>query len=577
NTKPDGSGTSYENGEEIVVDEDITLYAQWEPLKGTFELKKVVVDGETAFAITAWLDANGHDVDSILKDISFALYNSDKFGNMGSKAADGSLSGSMITFSPEVGAGWYLVHEEMGALASAVFGPADDLLVYFNGKAVTGNSSDFDYSVLYTLGYNTSSIINLGYPGLNQNGEVFPIWAVNTESGQTYASFCANAGSIRFAGDNGLGCKGYMVAEKFEVKTDYLDFLAAYNYIEDNMGSLNDNRAVTQVVTWALLGAIDIEGAHFADMEAGKVNKNAVVDVLTNYKGYVGNGMIVDLVYMVCENREHDYLYCQPQLVPVYSGEPSFSNYPTVANSTLSITAEVNAYKDVYEWVPGTKTIKDTLVTFIGKNGNNGNYMDDRGFTAVAVDVATGGTFEIAFSGNGSPKAQGDSQKTGVFYTVKVVGGKIVVTFDESYVSSSVTVKAYADMPVGKIDNSGHKADKSGTIVLDMPKNAAGTVYLALHMESLTYSCDSTGSFAFVESMEVPYEGTLALTVAGPDGYAYAANGFAGSLVLDSLMPGEYFVTLSGDGFENQTKSVTVEQDGTAAIEFNITVQYPNV
>jgi hypothetical protein len=97
------------------------------------------------------------------------------------------------------------------------------------------------------------------------------------------------------------------------------DFVSAYNYIEDKYGDLHSRTLmrVTQVITWALLGAIDVNSELFDATNLTDEEKAIVKDVMANSTGYVGEGNIIDVVYMYCE-LEHDPEDCQPLLVPVY-------------------------------------------------------------------------------------------------------------------------------------------------------------------------------------------------------------------------------------------------------------------
>ena len=174
----------------------------------------------------------------------------------------------------------------------------------------------------YTIinGYGSGYV--LGYPGLNNTGDIFPIAVKNVVTGEVISSFCAHAGSKNFAGDSTHGCSGYMVAgpgDLFKLEGVYYStIVSAYNYIADFYGKLDENRALTQVVTWALLGSIDIDSDAFDAIEDWKLDKDAARDVMENHQGYVGNGNIVDIVYLLCELC-HDPVNCQPQLVPIYT------------------------------------------------------------------------------------------------------------------------------------------------------------------------------------------------------------------------------------------------------------------
>ena len=306
--------------------------------------KVVTADGEDANIISWLVDEEYDDAEiaDILDDISFKLYKSNAGGDEGD---DTGLTGELdlngnIKFPTGTAPGWYLIREVLSGKAAEIFKPAADVLVYFTGTAVVGSSDAFGYDDLYTIvnGYGYGYV--LGYPGLNNTGDIFPIAVTNATTGIVYPSFCANAGSENFAGDNTLGCRGYLVANKIDTLADYTAFLSAYNYIRDVYGDLNKNRAITQIITWYLLDAIAIPSADFdainwAVVEAGAGSiegvsdaKAKVEDVAGNYSGYQGAGLIVDLVYMVCEIHDHDVKTCQPQLVPVYGGAPSFFNEP---------------------------------------------------------------------------------------------------------------------------------------------------------------------------------------------------------------------------------------------------------
>ena len=590
-------------------------------LIGKLNLDKMVLDDNTLALIVDWLIDNGYidDAFDILADITFELYRSDAAGTKGAYVTSGYVDiNSTITFDEDIPTGWYLVHEVLGPLASTIFQDVDDLLIYFNAETekVTGNSNDFDYDALYTIvnGYGGGYV--LGYPGLNNSGDVFYIGVTNADSGVEYASFCANAGSTNFAGDNGLGCTGYMVAQKAEAQADYLDFLAAYNYIEDKIGGLDANRAITQIVTWVLLGAIDVESAAFDAINWDTVNnfgkfyegadaKADVLDVLANYSGYVGEGKIVDLVYMVCEDPDHGVITCQPQLVPIYEGEVTFNNEPNVVVvgfGAIEVIAEVKEYKDDYVWIPGSKTVGGTLVTYVGSPRNTdkkdnggynefGDYIDNAqgGFTAVAIAVNTAEAndrvFDIAKSGHGNPKFQENKDKIGLTYTVEVVDGNIVITFDDNFISTSIAVGVYNSIselsaikwaPGQYNITRGHVYNTTGVFVAPLPANAGETVYLALHLDGATFK-DGSGKWQYNGQIEVPYAGDAWLTVFdaelnpvhGPVNYTDFLDGTLYA-IFDQFEEGFYTCVLTGSGFASQTVIVEVIEDQTATADFGL-------
>jgi len=255
------------------------------------------------------------------------------------------LSGLVIF--PDVAPGWYAIVENFvdGSLAKDIFKGIAPLYVYVGqsladsmiGSGGEGNYTvivtDFHYDAFYTIVNGFGGGYVLGYPGLNRTGDIFYIGVTNADTGKVYDSFCANAGSRAFAGQSGMGCEGYLVAQSFRDNATFADFVSAYNYIADNIGDLNEYRAVTQIVTWYLLGAIEDLGLiNWGVVEAGTDAikgiadaRSIVEDVIANYAGYEGAGTIVDVVYMVCEDG-HPYEDCQPQLVPVYGETIIFEN-----------------------------------------------------------------------------------------------------------------------------------------------------------------------------------------------------------------------------------------------------------
>lgn len=292
--------------------------------------------------------------------------------------------------------GWYVIVEHFmpGSTAEAIFADVEPLLIYFDGKSATGNALDFDYGALYTIvnGYGyydkeqTLSGRILNYPGLNNNGDLFYIGVTNANTGDEYASFCANAGSERFAGDNDLDCRGYLIADKFAGynTVSYEDFLAALNYIEDKYGNLDENRAITQTVIWALLDAVDVDAAAWDNVDLTPDEKRAVEDVMANYKGYAGKGTIVDLVYMTCE-AGHGYEKCQPQLVPIYG--------KLVIDNKVQKTFDVSFMKTKYD---GLLDVDDGEFGFVlskivdGVEDEVGICYTNAGGEVVAKDLSPG-------------------------------------------------------------------------------------------------------------------------------------------------------------------------------------------
>ena len=323
-----------------------------------------LVIGKTVDGIdfAAWVSDNyDGDLDELMAGISFELYRANDYGTdydgpviKTASLQDTLFEGTIFAFGSielETPA-WYAVVEVFvpGSDAEELFQDIGPQYFYISGKDADGKylvsgGATFDYDVLYTIvnGYNNQYIKTLGYPGLNNSGDIFYIGVKNSVTGEEYPSYCAHAGSKNFAGDNSLGCIGYMVAKSFvEIESkNAVDFISAYNYIEDTYGTLNDNRVITQVVTWILLNAIDINFDEFAAANLTETEFDAIIDVVENYQGYTGKGAIKDLVYMVCENPNHNFDFCQPQLVPIY-GSGVFDNKP---NDPIDPYGDISFFK----------------------------------------------------------------------------------------------------------------------------------------------------------------------------------------------------------------------------------------
>ena len=375
---------------------------------GTFSMAKTVDD--TIF--TEWAYDGDVDVAELISGIFFEIYKAEKnadgtFTYGGDAVGTGSLdfNGTITLDFPDGITGWYAVVEvlEPNSLAAEVFDAVDPMYLYFrdDGKIT---SPEFDYDAFYIIdnGYSDRKVGTgtLNYPGLNNNGDLFYIGVINDDPnsdqyGKEYASFCANSGSSNFAGEGGVGCSGYYQGEAFDKYDEEMDldaFLSALNFIEDMLGNLNDYRAVTQTVIWALLGAIDVDNPLFESTTLQDWEKTAVRAALEAAdEGYTGKGVVVDLVFMVCdkhnaEENAHDYSKCQPQLVPVYL---TFDNktgggfFSTVSfnkvkyGGLLEVDADEFGF-DLFQIVDGKEEYIDTF------------YTDFYG--AVTVDILADGT-----------------------------------------------------------------------------------------------------------------------------------------------------------------------------------------
>ena len=569
--------------------------------RGYLDMAKTV-DGTL---IAEW-DSNGFTLVDVIDDISFKLYIAivDDDGNpvdVGEYVTDGTLldEGNII-FSwdsdTEV-TGWYAVVESFApdSLAETLFEVADPVYVYFyNGTAVGGIGVDFDYGVLYTIvnGYNQRAEWGypngIGYEGLNNSGDIFFIGVTNTETGIVYPSFCAHAGSKNFAGDAGHGCEGYMCSTSGrEIEAiDFDDFLSALNYIEDNYGSVAEQRVITQVVTWALLGNIDVYSDAFAATKLTGVEKAAIIDVISNSKGYKGESKIVDVAYLTCElhgTTEFGFANCQPQLVPIYGEyiEITFDNTEKKLGA-LEVTIEAVEQWDevIYEPVYETKSVSTkTLVSLVTENGD-GTF--NSGHTYVAIDVAAASdgylTFAIADS---SP----ENRPAGYSYNVKIEGDQLTVYFDDNLISANVgayVVNNPNEFPGNAPSHHGL------SVTVDMPEGYGEIVYLYFHNEGgIKWYGPEIVDWVEVarETITQNYAGPFSLVIKnGLDEAVYNEEGFTYSdaITVDKLAPGEYTCVLyEGDIDDDNilsTQICTVLIGETVQVEFkDIILERPDV
>ena len=376
--------------------------------------------------------------------------------------------------NPKLATGWYAIDEGLSGLAADIFKYVGPQYFYITAvkadsaiKYLVGGGATFDYNAFYTImnGYGSGYVI--GYPGLNDAGDVFPIAVKNADTGAVYPSFCFNAGSRAFAGESGLDCSGYLVAERMGKVSDYEDFVSAYNYIEDVYGSLDDYRAITQIITWHLLDAIAIPSDEFDGIDWNAVEtgtgavhgiadaKGIIEDVAANYKGYVGKGKIVDLAIMLCE-RNHNPADCQPQLVPLYESG-AFDNIAKSSRLAIDPAAAVAAeltvwtqkYKELYqrEGAPYkyySQSYGSVTATNAGVKTNivaNSNHF---AFAKLPVtDLEAGVTLDMVV---------GNKVSTCGSAFVKLVDGKLEITID-AYKSSFGAVAFMGFMPTVKNGN----------------------------------------------------------------------------------------------------------------------------
>ena len=534
-----------------------------------------------------WLEGFQGDVKELLSDITFALYRVqsketpiDDRGRVRQNdvPVDGILDSSgFITFEFDFatdvntrrGVGgdnsnWYAVTENLGTEAAKIFKVNDDPL-YF-AINTRGNVVDprFDYEALYTIvnGYNSDNFGILNYPGLNNGGDFFYIGVVNTKNSERFDSYCANAGSKNFAGDNNLGCSGYYSA----VSANDYDWLCAFNYIQDKIGDLNENRKITQTVIWAILGAVDVDSTAFDATNLLGTEKIAVRDVMANYKDYKGAGKIADAVYMVCENVDHTFEFCQPQIVPIKAYVPEIDNKAKDPTGSLTVSVNVEEtytettyqpwyqktfqpvyqrivtplwqktfqpmWQKVYQPYEVPTFVKDissskegTLVTRLTYTDNTAKAVPKaefggvfkNGHTYVVVDVneasAPGGiNFAIADSSsnsNGKKTPDEYNKPIGYEYNVKITkDGELIVSCDDRLISASVGAYVANTRVEDKKNPDAFPGNApshyKNTVTINMPKTTDnGKVYLYVHFEG-GISWYTTGKYEFAGWVAAP-------------------------------------------------------------------------
>ena len=555
-------------------------------IQGSISIKKTVdgiaideFDGDIADLIKGFrlyaVDEDGAEI-ADLKPIAFTKLDEE----------------GMIIFD-QLADGWYAIEEVLTVAGKLYFEEPPVLYVLIaNGMTFTGTIVDFDYDAFFTIvnGYGSGYV--LGYPGLNNTGDIFPIAVTDVATGKDYSSFCANAGSRAFAGQSGMGCAGYLVSERIDRDTaTYADFLLAYNYIEANYGELKDVRPVAQIVTWILLGAIDYSSQAFDDIdwaavEAGgtavpgvKDAKDIVLDVMENYPAYCGkdnNGVekkIVDVVYMVCEDG-HDYHDCQPQLVPIYGEYYGFFSNKTAPAGAIDLALELKEQYEKVTYEPVYAQTGNSTGTLVSLK-NNGGGAGNNGHTYVAVDVAAAKEGALAF---GIADSSPSNRPVGYSYNVKIEDDKLIVFFDDNFISAKYGAYVVNDPKEFPGNAPSHPATGS-SYAFNMPAGYGDTVYLYFHNEGGIKWYDATNITGWKEvgreTLTRDNDSEVALVITDADGKTVFSDMVAAGTVsplVDGLMAGVYSYAISGDGFDDVTGEVAVESNKTATIDVSITI-----
>jgi len=339
----------------------------------------------------------------IIEDIFFDLYLGAEHDGVITKVGHPIVENikmnerGILIFPPQLVKNWYVLEERLvSERAQEIFGTPQPVYFYINDDPSKVNT-DFDVFAYYTI-INGSGhqFANLNDAAMYMGGQIFHIGIKNTQTGQEYDSFCANSGSTNFAGEStsfytSNPCSGYMIdvgVDKFEDEMDMNRFLSAFNYVYDVTGKeLGDetnegsNRAITQALTWALLGTLDVTDPDFMKTEqsASSIRGLTVEEKHIVYEAYMfsanwsnlpnkgrGSGTITSVHFLVCDqhydpNNPHNYRHCQPQIVPVYNGHFIPGNV-YFNNNTKIRYSEITIKKQLTGAVPaGVINIPDSL------------------------------------------------------------------------------------------------------------------------------------------------------------------------------------------------------------------------
>jgi hypothetical protein len=582
---------------------------------GKFSLRKLIEKPGVEVEIVdfdEWAKGYNGDINEIINGMTFNLYEATpnslltrefESGNEPVATSKATLEG-VIDFTAEVRArsnfqGYYWIVEELSGDALTVFKKAaDPVLVYITDRAII-SSSDFDFAAFYTIvnGYSYPGYRNLGYGQnseyLNSNGDLFYIGVTNASPESDlfeteYASYCAFAGAKQFAGSGvGADCHGYYTSGSL----NDANWLSAFNYIEDKYGDLNANRAITQTVIWAILGAVDVNSDLFDKTNLTPAERAAVRDVMANYMNYKGEGKITDVVYLVCENHggEHGFEYCQPQIVPIY-GKAVIINKEIPPTGTLEITFEatlktitetilqkwqrVVTPHEKYQWIPPTTTQGDSSVTatnncaqpFIVPNSNHFTYAK-----LSVADLADGVTLDMVVGNN--------IERVGTVF-VQIVDGKLVLTIDKLFSVGEFGARAFTAIPIGNGNIHSMSGFHDGKYVIDLPvADADGFIYLYIHCNSIKFVI-TEGNWQLVR--EWTEEGDYSLKFAKviktdivktPVAVEFVVTDSNGNVVdsadFGALTPGEYTIVYTDAKGGTKTDIVTVTSGNTVESSYS--------
>jgi len=598
------------------------------------------VDG---VAFTDWAEFNqDKDIFGIISGITFTVYQSDENGFVGQQVAEGTLDidGVISFFPPVTEPGWYFIEEHLTGTAFETFVPGVYEIVNFGkpegiypegpfaARRVVGGDRMFHLAGLQgSVVTATSSLsgnntwrrhwTNVVWPGRAEivvTDQTFAVYRMSINAnGEIFTSFC---------GDRTIYTPfltGLTFQEERFVTTDQRErLIAAYDWIYANYGafeSLNQyNYAIAQMLTWAIIHDFDeitIGRVHenrehdmtpSRDIVPGLIEDTRVLvnDILSVYmdeyaaRVAAGTANVVDILELVDSVQGG-----QPQIIPVFGsiGILTFDNTermgPPITEGELEVFADFKVSYDKVTFECDREVKRNNTDTLVSHRatapGQSGAFNNGHTWVAINVAAARADNVKIGIA-NSSPS----NTPIGYSYNVKIEGNNITVYFDDNLIRANFgfEVQNAVSQLAGGPSNINHRVTSSRTI--SMPAGYGDTVYLFFHNAGgIQWYGEATGECREVsrETIFVSYAekfnaNELTLTVNGPNGEEVIDDwrlflDFDDKLnvFLPSQTPGVYSVTLSGDGFNDITRTgIVVVENETTIVNFGtISINLPDV
>lgn len=228
NTSPDGSGISYEPGDEIIINSDIVLYAQW-GYTIVYDLNGAKSDNIPA---DSTIYKTG-DICTVLDTDSSSFKINSVFQHRWNTEADGTgkdyFTGDLLTIDSR-SITLYAVYIDINNLTIGDYGPAGGYIFYDEGSWVNG----YRY---FEAGLVDIIVDEWGTYGLNESG------AVGTEIGTGKQNSLSNNAAMYPCNDYGVYVGDIYYKDWFLPSKDELNLMYKnlFVYGIGNFGSLNES------------------------------------------------------------------------------------------------------------------------------------------------------------------------------------------------------------------------------------------------------------------------------------------------------------------------------------------------